>query len=62
MWCVPDAEDSDDAGRYSPRLLDPGDLPAGTVCLEPEEELSKLKFARQKFLGTGNADVSTNKK
>ncbi|XP_075241085.1 splicing factor Cactin-like [Convolutriloba macropyga] len=50
-----------ESGRYSPRLLEPGDLPAGTVLLEPEDELNKLKYARQKFLGTGNADIDADR-
>merc|ERR1712226_487757 len=54
-------EDVYESGRYSPRLLGPEDLPAGTVLLEPEEELSKLKFARQKFLGTGDANIDADR-
>lgn len=45
-------------GRYSPKLIDPKDLPFDTMIYDPEEDMDKLDQARKQLLATGSAEVS----
>ncbi|XP_036410005.1 cactin [Megalops cyprinoides] len=47
-----------DSGRYSPRLLQPSDLPLDTHTIEPEEDLQRLHLARRQLQVTGDASES----
>lgn len=44
-----------DAGRYSPRLLTPHELPLDAHVLEPHEDLQRLQLSRQQLQATGGA-------
>ncbi|KAG7456882.1 hypothetical protein MATL_G00240550 [Megalops atlanticus] len=47
-----------DSGRYSPRLLQPSELPLDTHTIEPEEDLQRLHLARRQLQVTGDASES----
>jgi hypothetical protein len=53
--CINDYE----LGQYSPIMLSMSDLEAGTLIIEPEEDLKQLEFQRNKVL---KADVNEDKK
>ncbi|XP_020372446.2 cactin [Rhincodon typus] len=50
--------DDYDAGKYSPRLLSPHELPMDTHIVDAEEDLQKLMMARQQLQVTGDASES----
>ncbi|XP_078054847.1 splicing factor Cactin [Mustelus asterias] len=50
--------DDYDAGKYSPKLLSPHELPMDTHIVDAEEDLQKLMMARQQLQVTGDASES----
>ncbi|XP_005531410.2 PREDICTED: cactin [Pseudopodoces humilis] len=52
--------DDYDAGRYSPRLLGPNELPFDAHVLEAEEDTHRLLLLRQQLQVTGDASESTD--
>ncbi|KAJ8029088.1 Cactin [Holothuria leucospilota] len=45
-------------GSYSPKLIDPKDLPFDTMIYDPEEDIDKLDQARKQLLATGSAEAT----
>ncbi|NWV35856.1 CATIN protein, partial [Grantiella picta] len=52
--------DDYDAGKYSPRLLGPNELPFDAHVLEAEEDTHRLLLLRQQLQVTGDASESTD--
>ncbi|XP_064898459.1 splicing factor Cactin isoform X1 [Columba livia] len=52
--------DDYDAGKYSPRLLGPNELPFDAHVLEAEEDTHRLLLLRQQLQVTGDATESTD--
>ncbi|XP_014739812.1 PREDICTED: cactin [Sturnus vulgaris] len=52
--------DDYDAGKYSPRLLGPNELPFDAHVLEAEEDMHRLLLLRQQLQVTGDASESTD--
>ncbi|XP_010144197.1 PREDICTED: cactin [Buceros rhinoceros silvestris] len=52
--------DDYDAGKYSPRLLSPNELPFDAHVLEAEEDTHRLLLLRQQLQVTGDATESTD--
>ncbi|NWY43345.1 CATIN protein, partial [Sylvia atricapilla] len=52
--------DDYDAGKYSPRLLAPNELPFDAHVLEAEEDTHRLLLLRQQLQVTGDASESTD--
>ncbi|XP_053905820.1 splicing factor Cactin isoform X2 [Cuculus canorus] len=52
--------DDYDAGKYSPRLLGPNELPFDAHVLEAEEDTHRLLLLRQQLQVTGDANESTD--
>ncbi|XP_063251292.1 splicing factor Cactin-like [Prinia subflava] len=52
--------DDYDAGKYSPRLLCPNELPFNAHVLEAEEDTRRLLLLRQQLQVTGDASKSTD--
>ncbi|XP_041060263.1 cactin isoform X2 [Carcharodon carcharias] len=50
--------DDYDAGKYSPKLLSPHELPMDTHIVDADEDLQKLMMARQQLQVTGDASES----
>uniref|UniRef100_A0A4W3GU40 Splicing factor Cactin n=2 Tax=Callorhinchus milii TaxID=7868 RepID=A0A4W3GU40_CALMI len=50
--------DDFDAGKYSPKLLGPHELPIDSHVVDPDEDLQKLLMARQQLQVTGDASES----
>ncbi|KAK9871348.1 hypothetical protein WA026_011614 [Henosepilachna vigintioctopunctata] len=40
-------------GRYSPKMLSPGDLELGTLVVDQEDDLKRLEFARRRVTDSG---------
>ncbi|NXB69798.1 CATIN protein, partial [Donacobius atricapilla] len=52
--------DDYDAGKYSPRLLSPNELPFNAHVLEPEEDTHRLLLLRQQLQVTGDTSESSD--